>query len=137
MKLIVNSRHSGEIAGIIKERRVSTGLTIQEIAMRSGVSSTHIGRIERGERIPSAAVLRKIAEPLGFGERELLMAAQYLSSQEPSRTEEQTEPSVGRLDPSVAMMLSQEPVEVQRAAIGILSILKNIARGLSNSKGLE
>ncbi len=35
-----------------------------------------------------------------------------------------------RLDPYVAGVLSQEPVEVQRAAVAILSVLKGIARGL-------
>jgi hypothetical protein len=33
-----------------------------------------------------------------------------------------------RLDPFVARMLAQEPVEVQRAVIGVLTILKSIAR---------
>jgi len=79
------------------------GLNLKEIAVRAGVSSSHLGRIERGERIPSATILRKIAEPLGFEEKELLIAAQYLPSQETSKLE--------RLAPSAAiMMLSQEPI---------------------------
>jgi len=44
----------------------------------SGVSSSHLRRIERGERFPSAAILRKIAKPLGFSESELLSLADYL-----------------------------------------------------------
>ncbi|GAI09680.1 unnamed protein product, partial [marine sediment metagenome] len=35
---------------------------------------------------------------------------------------------LGRLDPYVGRILSQEPVEVQRTVIGILSILKSIAK---------
>jgi len=34
-----------------------------------------------------------------------------------------------RLDPYVARVLAQEPVEIQRAVIGILTILKSIAKG--------
>jgi len=35
---------------------------------------------------------------------------------------------VDRLDSYVARMLSQEPVEIQRAIIGILTILKSVAK---------
>jgi hypothetical protein len=34
-----------------------------------------------------------------------------------------------RLDPYVARVLAQEPIEMQRAVIGILTILKSIAKG--------
>lgn len=105
-------------------------LTLQELARVSGISPSHLGRIERGERYPSAHILRKIAEPLGFEENELFTLAGYLSPQ-PSRTDEPA-PVYGnkRLDPYVARCLAQEPVEVQRAVIGILTILKSIAAGM-------
>jgi len=94
----------------------------------SGISSSHIGRIEARERFPSASVLKKIAKPLGFEKSELFSLAGYL----PSRSvgiEEQGEVYIGgQLDPYVGKVLSQEPVEVQRTAIGILSILKSIAK---------
>ena len=102
---------------------------MKEVAARSSVSSSHLGRMERGERSPSFAVLRKIARPLGFEETELLRLADYLSPQPPGQAESQTEYDAERLDPYVAMILSQESVEVQRTVISILSILKSIARG--------
>ncbi|MFC1904606.1 hypothetical protein ACFLXT_02450 [Chloroflexota bacterium] len=37
------------------------------------------------------------------------------------------------MDPYVARVLSQEPVEVQRVIIGILSMLKSIAKSMSTS----
>lgn len=91
----------------------------------SGVSASHLGRIERGERFPSAHVLRKIAGPLGSEEDELFTLAGYLSSP-PAVTEKP--PSNGRLDPYVAAVLSQEPAEIQRAAISILGILQSMAK---------
>ena len=100
-------------------------LTLQELARASGVSASHLGRIERGERFPSARILRKIAQPLGTSESELLTLAGYLSPQ--PATEAET-PSVGQLDPYVAAVLSQEPMEVQRAVVTILSVLKSMAR---------
>jgi len=63
----------------IKERRLEKGLTVTDLSTKSGVSVSHIGRIERGERFPSGSTLRKLAEPLGFTEVELLKLAGYLS----------------------------------------------------------
>jgi len=102
-------------------------LTLHELAAASGVSASHLGRIERGERFPSAHTLRKIAPPLNSSEDELFTLAGYLSPQPPSEAEK---PGVRRLDPYVAEVLSQEPVEIQRAAVNILSVLKSMARAL-------
>ena len=100
-------------------------LTLGELAEKSEVSASHLGRIERGERFPSARILRRLAKPLGFQENELFTLANYLT---PASVAEEGPAYVGgRLDPYVARMLSQEPVDVQRAVIGILSILKSIA----------
>ena len=116
---------------IIKRQRVMVPLTLRELAVPSGISPSHLGRIERGERFPSAHILRKIAGPLGFEENELFMLAGYLSRQ--SRTEaeghERYYDSRG-LDPYVAQILAQEPVEVQHTIIGILNILKRLAEGM-------
>jgi transcriptional regulator with XRE-family HTH domain len=116
---------SNNLGKILKQQRVMVPLTLQELARASGVSPSYLGRIERGERFPSAHVLRKIAQPLGFGEGELLTLAGYLSPQPPTEAER---PIVGQLDPYVAAVLSQEPVEVQRAAVTILSVMKSMAR---------
>jgi transcriptional regulator with XRE-family HTH domain len=113
---------------ILKQQRVSLPLTLRELSSMSGVSASHLGRIERGERFPSGSVLRRIAEPLGFEEDELFTLAGYLSPQSPSVAESRTEYGRGDLDPYVARVLAQEPVDVQRAVIGILSILRSIAK---------
>ena len=97
----------------------------------SGVSSSHLGRIERGERFPSASILRKIAKPLGFEEDELFTLAGYLSPASPGVAEANLAYSGRQLDPYVAKVLAEEPVEVQRAVIGILSMLKGISRSLT------
>jgi len=117
-----------DLGKILKQRRVMIPLSLKELAATAGVSSSHLGRIERGERFPSARILRKVARPLGFEEAELLTFGGYLSPQPSSEAEGWIGPDPKRLDPYVAMVLSQEPVEVQRTVIGILSILKSIAR---------
>lgn len=119
---------SKDLGTIIRQQRVARGLTLRELHEQSGVSPSHLGRIERGERFPSAPILRKIAQPLGFGEQELFTLANYLSLGEGKKETEEV--AAGRLDPFVARMLAQETVETQRTVIGILNILKSIAKGI-------
>jgi len=123
---MVNNRNK-EIGKIIKQQRIMLPLTLKELSEASGVSSSHLGRIERGERFPSADILRKIAKPLGFGEAELFASAGYLSPS--SAGTERGKEDVGKhLDPYVAHVLAQESVEVQRTVIAILTIFKNLAK---------
>ncbi len=122
------AKDNGNYLGrILKQRRVMIPLTLRELAAMSATSPSHLGRIERGERFPSALILRKIARPLGFEESELFSLAGYLSPRLSGPDEESAGYSAGRLDPAVGRILSQEPVEIQRTVIGILSILKSIA----------
>jgi len=127
----MSKNNEAKLGEIIKQQRVMMSLTLQELAAKAGVSSSHLGRIERGERFPSAHVLRKIAKPLGFEENELFALAGYLSLHTPSLGEGGVPYSGGRLDPYVARVLSQEPVDVQRSIIGILTILKSIAKSVA------
>ena len=115
---------------ILKQQRISVPLTLQELSSETGVSSSHLGRIERGERFPSARILRKIAKPLGFDEDELFTLAGFLTPHGSGVAEEAGRHYVGhQVDPYVARMLGEESPETQRAVIGILSLLKSVARG--------
>jgi transcriptional regulator with XRE-family HTH domain len=130
--MTIMSYSNNDLGKIIKQQRITAPLTLQELAAVSGVSSSHLGRIERGERFPSARILRKIAKPLGFGEDELFTLAGFLSPQTSGVAEESGIRYNNRqLDPYVARMLAEEPPEIQRAVIGILSLLKSVAKGIS------
>ncbi len=131
---MTNNDNSKNLGRILKQRRVMIGLTLRKMATISGVSASHLGRIERGERFPSASVLRRIAKPLGFEESELFSLAGYLSAPSVAIEEETAGYSGRQLDPYVSMMLSQEPIEVQRTVIGILSILKSIANAMKEEQ---
>ncbi len=122
------NNYSKSLGSTLKQQRISLSLTVQEVAAKSGVSASHLGRIEQGERFPSARILRKIAKPLGFDEDELFMLAGFLSYQSPVIVEKYPLYSDRRLDPYVASVLSQEPLEVQRTIIGILSVLRSLAK---------
>ncbi len=122
-----NGKRLGEV---LRSRRGMVPLTLRQLTTISGISPSHLGRVERGERFPSASTLRKIAKPLGFEESELFTLAGYLSPQSSGPEERNSDYEGGQLDPYVSRILSQEPVEVQRTAIGILLILKSIARAV-------
>lgn len=127
--------HNNDLGRIIKQQRVTVPLTLQELAAISNVSSSHLGRVERGERFPSARILRRIAKPLGFNEDELFTLAGFLSPQISGTGEESRSRFADRqLDPYVAKLLSEEPVEIQRAVIGILSLLKSVSRGMNKQE---
>ena len=127
--MIINDTRKN-LGKILKQQRQSRNLTLYELSSASGVSPSHLGRIENGERFPSADILQRIARPLGFGEEELFALAGYLSAKMP--VEESA--SKNQLDPYVERILAQEPVEIQRATLGILSILKSIPGGQSATK---
>jgi transcriptional regulator with XRE-family HTH domain len=116
------------LSRIIKQQRTASELTLRGLSAISGVSSSHLGRIEKGARFPSAHVLQRIAKPLGFEESELFALAGYLSSAPPTEADVTTSHSSRRLDPLVSRILSQEPVELQRTVVTILTILKSLAK---------
>ena len=129
--MAMNDDSKNTLGKIIKRQRLAIPMTLQELTTMSGISPSHLGRIERGERFPSARILHKIAKPLDFEEHELFTLAGYLPPQPPSLAEGNPGYSGSRVDPYVAKVLAQEPVEVQQAVIGILTILKSIARGMT------
>ncbi|MFH0769249.1 MAG: helix-turn-helix transcriptional regulator, partial [Chloroflexota bacterium] len=75
----MESNQKNYLGRILKQQRISLQMTLLELTAKSGVSPSHIGRIERGERFPSARTLHKIAKPLGFDDNELFTLAGYLS----------------------------------------------------------
>jgi transcriptional regulator with XRE-family HTH domain len=53
------------LAEEIRRRRREQGLSLEALASLSGVSRSMISKIERGEAVPSTAVLSRLAEALG------------------------------------------------------------------------
>lgn len=56
---------AGRLGSRVKELRKKRGLTLEELAERSGVSRAMISKLERGEKNPTLVVAAKLAE--GFG----------------------------------------------------------------------
>jgi transcriptional regulator with XRE-family HTH domain len=125
------------LGAIIKHQRHNVNLTLQQLSLTSGVSPSHLGRIEKGERFPSASVLRRIAEPLNFREDELFTLAGFLSTQIGSPRQKDHLKKNSKIDPYVVEMLSREPVEIQKAVIDILAVLKRLRNLDTMAKNLK
>lgn len=55
-----------EIGRRIKRIRVARGLTQKELASQIGIDFTYIGKIERGEQLPSLKIFIKISDALSI-----------------------------------------------------------------------
>lgn len=62
--MTLNQRKSNSFGQAVRELRVASGLTQEELADRAGLDRSYIGGVERGDRNPSLSVIEKIAEGL-------------------------------------------------------------------------
>ncbi len=129
--MVILSIDDRDIGSIVKQLRLRADISRVQLGAVSGVSASHLTRIENGQRFPSAKVLRKIAPHLHVGEVELLSLAGYVSAEQYNLL---GNPDSTKLDPNVAALLSQESVAVQRAVINILSMVKYIAEGIAHEQ---
>lgn len=127
---MVATQEAIQIGGIVKQLRVRDDMTRGQLAVASGVSASHVTRIENGQRYPSARILRRIAPNLGIGELDLLAFAGYVS---PEHAEIVAVSDSGKLDPYVVAYLSRESVVVQRAVVGVFTAMREAVEGMVRS----
>jgi transcriptional regulator with XRE-family HTH domain len=63
----------------VRQKRYALGLTLEQLAERSGLSPNYIGAIELGKRDPSLSTVRGLAVGLGVPVGELLGPVVVLS----------------------------------------------------------
>lgn len=68
-----------ELHEYLHDSRVSMGMSILCLSKATKISTSHISRIERGERNPSPQTLERIAGALDIDYRDLLKRADLLS----------------------------------------------------------
>ena len=66
---------SKKLGNMIREARTQKGPTQATLAEQAGISSSEMGKIERGEKEPSQDALKKMAKVLGVTQKSLLEAA--------------------------------------------------------------
>lgn len=125
--MVILSIAGRAIGSIVKQLRLQGNISREQLGAVSGVSASHLAHIENGQRFPSAKVLCKIAPYLSIAKLELLSLAGYESAEQYNVLENFDS---NKVDPEVAALLAQEPVEVQRAIVSILSIVKYVAEGI-------
>jgi transcriptional regulator with XRE-family HTH domain len=60
----------------IRHVRSTTGLSQEELGLRTGIHRNYIGGIERGERNPSVTTIARLSEELGLRLSELFAIAE-------------------------------------------------------------
>ncbi len=75
---------SNNVGRILKHRRLIAELTMSKLSAMSGVSESHLCRIERGKRFPAPHTLIRLAKSLGFEEYELFTLIGFWLADHPS-----------------------------------------------------
>jgi transcriptional regulator with XRE-family HTH domain len=60
----------------VRAARTELGLAQEELAFRAGVERSHMGKIERGEHMPTLALILRIAAALNRSAAELMAATE-------------------------------------------------------------
>ena len=66
----------------LREQRVSSRLSLRQLAEQAGVSNPYLSQIERGLRRPSAEVLQQLAKALRISAEQLYLRAGLVSPDE-------------------------------------------------------
>ncbi len=67
---------SKKLGNLVKEARTAKGLTQAALADKvGGITSSDVGKVERGEKEPTQEILKKMAKVLGVTQKSLLDAA--------------------------------------------------------------
>jgi transcriptional regulator with XRE-family HTH domain len=84
----------------LKSLRERQHMSIRDVERKSGVSNPYIAQLEKGDRMPSPDILKKLAVAYNVTVRELFMRAGYLDEPEVTATEEE------RIDAAFQYVLS-------------------------------
>jgi transcriptional regulator with XRE-family HTH domain len=99
------------LGGFIRAQRLTAGLSLRDLAERTGVSNAYLSQIERGLHEPSITVLRSIADALEVPLESLLTRAGVFDRP----------PGEGRValvrDTEAAILQDPELSEPQRVAL--------------------
>ncbi|MBS4753312.1 helix-turn-helix transcriptional regulator [Nocardioides sp. zg-ZUI104] len=72
----------GSLGEYLREQRLSSRLSLRQLAELAGVSNPYLSQIERGLRKPSAEVLQQIAKALRISAEQLYIQAGILSPED-------------------------------------------------------
>ena len=65
----------------VRERRLAAGVAQESLANTAGIERSHLGKVERGEHMPTLAIIFKIANALDCSTAVLMTATEtYLAA---------------------------------------------------------
>ena len=94
----------------IKQFRVISGLSLEELAEKAGISVPYLSAIERGDKWPSPATLAEIAHSLGLEPHDLLRP-ESASSREVRRVVDKLARDISALVSQSVKMLNNISIE--------------------------
>jgi transcriptional regulator with XRE-family HTH domain len=106
------------LGALLRAQRLAKGLSLRELATRTGVSNAYLSELERGRHEPSLSVLRAIASALDTPLGPMLVRAGVLDDGEHNDRAWDTETAIER-DPALT--------EPQR--IALLSVYRSFVPG--------
>ena len=95
----------------VRRRRLMAGMTLEQLAIRSGLTPNYLGSVELGKRDVSLSTIDSIAEGLGVAPGELLGAS-------------------GEMNPAAeegGRLLARLPVEMQ---VSFIKVLREVVKSL-------
>jgi len=120
-----------KVGGYLKSLRIGMGISQYQLAAISGITVSHICRLEKGNRLPSGTVIVKLARALGIAEKELLVMTGCIEATKETKNAEFTRHLEANIDHLVVYTLAQETPELQRQIIEVLQMLKKTSRTMS------
>jgi len=103
------------IAAGVKQRREALGLSVQDLALRSGVSRAMISKIERVDASPTAALLGRLCNALGITLSSLIASAESAPGMPLTRAKSQLswrDPQTGLVRTMVSPVNTGSRVEI-------------------------
>lgn len=109
--------------------RKEKGLTINQLALYSKVSSAHISRIERGLRKPSPEILKRFSQALKIPYNELLAIAGYIYNEkyEILNVNESIDEYIKNTTDIISIKISDNSMNKNKMDIGDTAIIKKQA----------
>ena len=68
----------------MREERTSQGIAQETLAHMAGIERSHMGKIERGEHMPTLAIIFKIARALGLSVAHLMKSVEEFLGEVPN-----------------------------------------------------
>ncbi|GAA2127016.1 helix-turn-helix transcriptional regulator [Nocardioides bigeumensis] len=103
----------------LKEQRVSSRLSLRQLADQAGVSNPYLSQIERGLRKPSADVLQQIAKALRISAEQLYVRAGILSPEDLQDRGERSVELAVLADPGLSERQKQSLLDVYASFLAL------------------